>query len=538
MDVELLNGVRNITPDINGKIANGLATEQLLGVEQYIDQIFKGASNVFPDGLTYEGYKRCTPQEEYNEAVRIKDNRQVFELARSDFYLVSYQFKYKGNPLYPRYLYLPFAEDGGIIHVRGNRFSIQPVLADPSFSIGMSSMFIQLTKTRLTFERNVIQHYMANQDRESTYVIWSWVHHGAKNKSKKSMKIVYSTLVNYLFAKYGVTKTFADFAGCDIIVGGHEINSIDYPADEWVVCTTVGIPPRAWPKGIPYMQTNVRVAIPKHQYTPLVKNLVGGLFYIADNFPDNIKPEYVDDPRAWKIILGHIISAKGTSVGLMLREIEEHLLVIDEYVDFIVKQDLHRSGIEIDTIYEMFVHVIEVLSQKTVQSDIAISSVYGKRLITLRYVLHDIVTSINRLTFKLSNALKNKGEDGLDEKTIIALMNKFLRKDRIAGLRHKHGEITSISTSNDCMMFGVTSVIVPQEEATAGVGGVSRINLQNPAKHFHMSLAEVCAYNTLPKADPTGRRRINPFVSLSLDGTVLRDPSLRKMLDESQQKLL
>jgi hypothetical protein len=545
MDSQLLEGVLNATPEINSDVANGLATKQLLGAEQFVDEIFRCAAVDFPDGLTYEGYRRCTPQEEFNEATRSRDNRQVYELAQSDFYLVAYFFKYKkdenteAEELFPRYLYLPYVQTGGLLNVRGKKFAIHPVLADPAFSVGSKSMFIQLTRARLTFERTT-HHFMANDDRESTYVVWSWVHSTARNRQRRksgSAKVIYSTMANYLFVRRGFTEAMREYAGADVVVGEDEITAKDYPSDEWVICSTVGNKPRAF-MGNQYRSTRVRVAVPKEQYTQAAKSLIGAFFYIADHFPNRVKPEYVDDVWLWKVILGHIIYEPGTGEGLMVTEIEDHLVSLDEYLDSIVWKELKSSGVSCSDIYELFMYVIETLAQKTVSSDVGISSIYGKRLITLRYVLFDIVSQINTLMYKLRAAQKKRKKLEITE--INNLMNIYLRSSRIATISNhaKHPEVNPVSTSNDNLFFGVTSTMLTQDSASTTGGKKSKINLKDPSKHLHASVAEVGSYNNIPKSDPTGRSRINPCVHVGPDGMVERDHQKKDLLDHVQKLLM
>lgn len=536
MDKRLLDGVLEQTPDINPRIANGIATYQLQDAERYVDMIFQCAAQDFPEGLTYEGYRRCTPNEEFMEATRPRDNKQVFELARSDFYMVAYYFKFNGEEIFPRYLYLPYVERGGLIHVRGKQFAIHPVLADPAFSNNAKSMFIQLTRTRLTFER-VVHHFMTNDSREVTYVVWSWVHSRARQRLGRrppGTRVVYSTMANYLFANFGVTQTLKEFAGADVVVGEDDINYQNYPKDEWVICSSTGIKPRAWSGTGTYQSSRVRIAVPKDQYNQTARSLIGGFFYIVDHYPHRVKAEYVDDPWVWKVLLGYVIFGPGMGEGLMVSEIEDHLTSMDEYIDFIVKEDLRRSGITVDNINELFIYVIDSMAKNIVSSNAGISSIYNKRLITLRYVLFDIVSQINTLMYRLKAAQKKRAK--LDETEIVNLMNKYLRNSRIDNIRNhaKHPEVTPISTSCDNLFFGVTSAMLTQENASNSGGKKSKINLRDPATHLHASIAEVASYNNLPKSDPTGRSRINPCLKLGPDDMVLRDPDKKDLLDHVQ----
>lgn len=535
MDKRLLDGACKYMPEINPVIATGVAKEQIKGVEAFVDQILRAAANDFPEGLVYEGYKRCTPQDEFNAATRVRDNKQLFELARSDFYMMTYLFSFQGKPLFPRHLYLPYIRDGGLLYVRGKMFSVSPVLADRLFSVTANDMFIQLTRKRLTFERT--SHRMiVNGESELVNVVWSWVHvkAAAKNKSKKSNRIIFSTMAHYIFAKFGFIQAMKQFTGADVIVGTDEITQHSHPKSEWIIFSSVGVCPTALPS-YSYTSTKLRVAVRKDQYSSDVRNLIGTFFYVVDHFPHRFDVESIDDPYIWKVVLGHIIYEAGTSEGLMVNEIQDHLNSIEEYIDAIVIKQFEAAGHTFNTIHGMFMYVIQYLSQPSATDGSYESSMYDKRLTTLRYLMYDIIAEINQLMFDLRNITKKRKE--LDETQINNIFNMRLRPDLITRItRHSnHPEVVPASVSNDNMFFGVTAVMVSQEKTSTQGGSKGKMNLKDPSKHLHASVAEVASYNNLPKADPTGRSRINPCLKLTPDFTVVRDPKHKGLLDSVQR---
>lgn len=540
VDTLMRDGVRERTPDLNPRIVKGIAYEQMQTVEQFIDHIFRAAAADFPEGLTYDGYRRCTPKEEFEEATRARDNRQTLEMARSDFYLLAYQFSYNGVKLFPKYIYLPYVDVGGMLYVRGKRFAISPVLADPAYSLGSSNMFIQLTRARLTFERTT-HRIMVDGEQDMAYVVWSWAHGMAKQRHGRkagASTVVYSTLANYLFAKYGFIEAMRNFTGAEVIVGGDDINLYNYPREEFVICSSTGIKPRS-NKESNYRHTRIRVAIPRAQYTPLVRSLIAGFYYVVDNYPSRIKPEYLleGDTWVWKTLLGHIIYGAGTSEGLMVNDVEEHLISLDEYIDFMVKGDLKKAGLAVEDIYEFFIFVIETLGEKTVSTDDSISNMFGKRLITQRYVMFDVVSQINTLLYKLRAAKKKRNK--LEESEINNLMNKYLRSNRIAGISNheKHPEVTPVSTASDNLYIGVTATMLTQDSASGGGSKKGKINLRDPAKHLHSSMAIVAGYNNMRKSDPTGRSTPNPCMELEPDGTVKEREDSKELLAQVQYLL-
>lgn len=562
MDFQLLQRVDQTTPAINDRIANGFAYEQMefageytdRSAESYIDRVFACASNDFPPELEYEGYRRCDPIKEFEEVTKSSENRSRFELARSDLYMVAYSFIYHG-PDGPqrltRYIYVPFVLPGSLLHIQGNLYTIHPVLTDPGFSLGSNSLFIQLTRTRLTFERTV-HHFIANGEQQMCYVVWSWAHSKVREREKNRnnpSRVVYSTMANYLFAAHGFTQTMENYAGVEVVVGTQkEITRQKYPTNEWMVCYSRGICPRGWVSGT-YQWPDIVVAVPKSQWNDQAKNLIGGLFYIADHFPHQITAAYIDDPWVWKITLGIIICGTGNSYGVLENEVDSHMQSLNEYMDPMVIEDLHLNGIHVNNIYELFMFIIETLSQKVVSSDAGISSIYDKRLSVLRYVLFDIVSGINYFMYGLRNVVKRKesnaskdkkGErERLTIKDINDLLNRniHMRAFRSLSNKEKHPEVSTVGTSSDNIFLSTTCIMLTQNAASGNQSSKNKINLEDPARHLHVSIAEIGSYTNLPKSDPSGRSRINPFMVLHPNGRVGRHEQFRQLLDAVQRKM-
>jgi hypothetical protein len=520
------------TPKINPIIANGLAVEHMKHVEEYVDTIFRSAAKGFPEGLTYHGCRRCTPQEEYAMVTRKKGTRQTFDVARSDLYMMQYFFKYKGQDLDPRYLYLPFVTDAGCIVISGSRFNISPILLDRVISVGMSNIFVRLLRDKLTFER-MSQHYMVDGKRETVQVAWASIYH--KNQKMKKLKQTVKancTLMHYLFCKYGFTDTFLKFGRCRPVVGYEEINRNTYPEEEWVICTSTQVKPKGVGRYF-YEPTNIRVAVRKEDMTPIVKNMIGGFFYVVDHFPSRILAEYVESKRLWMILLGHIIFSGNIPEGKLHDDIEDHITSLDEYIDGIVVDKLKEIGIEIEDVYQLFAVVIEKFNDWILMASDRVSSMYDKELSILYSVLYEISSAIFNLYFKLKAASKKE----LTIKEINATMNVTIRTGLIYSITKNHREISTVSSPGDNKAFKITALLVPQSNSNRANSRKGPSVINNPAQRLHVSVAEVGSYLNLPKSEPSGRSRINPCVQIDSKGVVLRNPKLAPLLDGVQEMI-
>lgn len=497
--------------------------------EQYIDRVFDCASKSFPEGLEYCGSTRVSPYEEYREVIRPTYGRHMFELARSDVYLMAYHFKWQGKPLPPRYLYLPFVGQAGTIHLRGPQHTVSPVIADVALSIAKNGIFIPFMRDKVTFSR-LPYHFKANEAIENAYVAWSPIHRYAADKAGKVG--VTSTLAHYLFCKFGVEETFRMFVGTEVVIGNREITTKNYPESDWVICTTIGI----MPKGYKYTHKNytpstVALAIRKEHYTELAKSLIAGFFYVADFFPDRMRAEYCHSTRFWRILMGHVIFRTNASEGKLALDIDIHMRSLDEYVDDMVRDSLAQAKVNCNDIYELFIYIIENISEAMMHADL--SDMYGKKLMVLRYVLLDITKAIFNLTYKLNANVKK----ALTDRDIIKAMGKYLNRNLIFNLSKGHGEVNIISSPGDNTMFKHTSNVVLQADATTARKSRSRINLNDPSKWLHVSIFELGSILNLPKSEPTGRSRMNPHMLTGSDGTIMRNPEMQPLLDAIQAKI-
>jgi hypothetical protein len=521
-------------PPLNPILANGLAMEHLQYVEKYIDDVFRVVAAVFPPGMTYDGCRRCTPIKEYMEATKKKGNRSAFDVARSDIYLVEYRFSYQNEALQPKFLSLPFVSKAGTIFLGGSRFVISPVLSDRVISIGIANVFLRLLKAKLTINRTA-HHYVANGERESIQVAWSNVYNERTDpNAPKATVVAECTLVHYLLCKYGFAETFWRFGNCAPVVGDeHEINDTTHPSSQWVICHSRQIKPKGFGK-FEYAPSAVRLAIPREQYTPMVKNLVAGFFYVVDHFPTRVKPkpEYYNSTRLWMVLMGHLIWSGGVGEGTLYSNVLDHIASLDEYVDSLMLTKLEDAGYPCQNIYELFALILDKFNDWLLTSDDRVNTMYDKELDVLSYVCRPITEAIVKLYFKLKSAQKKE----LLLKKINKIMDMNIKPGAIFKIRKDHGEVTTTTTSGDNMALKITNLLVPQSASSRSRTKKDRVAISDPGKRLHASIAEVGSYAGLPKSEPTGRSRLNLALHISPTGQVLRDPQFAELLDATQAK--
>lgn len=522
------------TPKVNREVMEGLAVIYMKSVEEYIDRVFTSASKSLPPGLEYVGYERCTPQEEYEEITKVKNNKRSFDLAKSDLYLVKFKFAFEGIPLPDRYIYLPFVSDAGIFNLGGTMYHITPVLSDKVISPGLDNVFVRLLRDKIIFRRCL--HTVVIDGRiETSYVIWAHIYRKPRDNKKVPITTKAETCIShYLFAKYGFTEAFRKYTGTVPVIGEDEINIKNYPSDSWVICESSGAPPRTFIGGF-YKGSKIKLAIPRDKFTSDMKTLVSGFFYVVDHFPERFKPSYVDSTSLWMILLGHIVFSGLYGENKLYKSIEEHFMSLDDYVDNIIIDKLKETGRTISNFYDLLAMVSAEFNELILDSDSTALSMYGKNLEVLYYVLYDITSSIFKVNFRLSKLASKKP---LQMKDVIETFNKNMKMGAIYGLTSGKIITETVSYSGDHMYFKITSKITEQESLPGATRGKSKRLSVGEDKHLDVSMLEAGSVLFLSKSNPTPTNHINPFVNIDLStGTILPNPELKDILDKTRTLL-
>lgn len=540
MDNKLFQLVANQIPPINREIAEGLAVKEMRFVERYVDSIIRCAEQDFPEGLVYKEYRRLTPLDEFIKATEPKGTRGSFDVARNDVYMIALEFEFKGERII-KPLYLPFVRAAGILALRGSTFAISPVLADKGISLGASDAFVQIPKARITFKRTP-HHYIADGVRKSPYIVHSWLHNRDRKSAiaaGKPIVTMETSLIHYLFCKYGVLETFKRFCRTEIKIGYVKDLQEEYGgSDDWVVCNSMGLKPRGVRNRF-YQPTEIGIAIRECDFDSVTDSMIGSFFYVVDHFTNRVEPEYldgsVDELRLWRILLGLIIGGITGGEGSVSEAMNEHMDSLDSYIDARAKSDLQGGDIFVDDIYQLLMYVMEVLSQMVVQSSDTISTMYDKQFMVLRYVLRDVSEGVFRMLFKLKKTALKKELNATDVSKIIRMQ---LSTDAVLRMNNsgKHGEVSSVSSPGDNMFFKITANIILQTDS-GGNPKSTKSGKPDASKLLHASIAEVGSFTVLPKAEPTGRTRVNPWVKMDDHGAVLRDPKIRDIIDSVQNKI-
>lgn len=529
--------INDTVPKINQRVAEGLAVKDSKLAIEYIDARLKTLAETFPKGFLYHGCRTATDKEQYQHLTKSSNvsgknnkpiNRSEYEIARTDLYMVIFQFSIHGEMInYP--IYLPHVNDDCTIYLSGTCWHIAPVMADRVISIDDKSIFVQLERTKMNFYRQSHSYTVERQDnvgryqhrREDIQVPWAYVHHLSQRAPKKD----HTTLAHYLFAKYGLRKTFEMFCGFVPEVGDDSMITVDsHPLDKWVICSPC-------PQGRrPVIhQEVVRFAIPIEHYNPMTQSLIAGFYYTSDRFPGRMRYSFVDENNLWMRLLGALIYGPGQNEGHLQIKMMGHFQSLDEYIDKIMIDKFEQINIKIDNLYQLFAIIIANINNWLVMDNDESITMYGKELTVLRFLISPILSSINNFYF----ALKNLDPNHLTKDQVEKLLKSRIKARKPMFDAPKNLNIFStMSYPGDNRLFKNNCKVVPQHETTRNKKGAGTDNANSNIYRMHVSVMEVGQHIFVPKSNPSGRGLISPFVLISPEGVILENPKFNEIREE------
>lgn len=527
MNPDLIDFIQADTPKINPDIAEGLITKHIQYGEAYLDDIFRAVLKDLDHGMgfKYLGFERMSPADEFIETTKGKNNGpRQYNLARTDTYMVKLKFEFD-NEIIEKPLSLPFISQAGTLKVFGTTYAVTPVLADRIISITPPVIFIRLMSVRLNFEK-LNYYFMADNRLEYPPVVVSEVY-----KTNGDAK---TPMVFYLLCKYGVKGMFKHYFDADVIYDyDDQLTRDKYPEKDYVICKTAGISPKRT-RIRDYEKTKIGFAVPRNKFTPTMKAVISGLYYILDLYPNEIAMEDFEDQYTWRVRLGYYLFGYGQNPEKLNDDILNHLSSVDQYIDEVMRVKFKKINMDIRDMYQLFFVIIDQFENWEAQNLNQESNLYPKELSILYYLYQDLTKQIVNLVYQLKK--KNKFNE-IKINDVKEAIRAKVKTNKINIINKTHGEVNVVNYSGDNMIFGVTHLLVPQDKTTKLRNGNDGINLEDPTKRLHVSTAEVRTYSGMAKAAPDGSTRLNPHLKIDHEGGIIRDESLREMLDKVQSRI-
>ena len=551
MNPLLANAIQDRTPKIDSRIGLGLSYHDSENIPGYVDRLFRINSKRFPSKLKYLGCEPATPLEGYRFMTRlVSSNVRRHDINRNDIRLYAFNFEYAGKPI-RKYINLPFIRRHGFMYMNGVKYVVAPVMADGIITVKPTEIFVKLIKTKLWFERINTVAFVVDGVVEYTSVYFSKIYNVVSTNKTDDFIKMKSTLVHYLCCKFGLTKTLEmlGFHRNDVITMIKSDFDAEmqnkYPKEDWVVVESTGKKPAHTYRYATYEPSQIIFLVKRKAWESnrSSKTVFGTLFYILSHYTrlNRMNPDIIDNPMAWQSMMGEVIRSTSDHASTIKDAIEKHMVSLDGYVDEITVDDFSRIGLNnITSIYHLFVYIIEnfVDLTSTVSQTSKSNTLYGKQLQICQFLLFDLTKAINNAYFELST-LRLEEERKPNEPIRIEAIQKVLnniRTDIVMQIKN-HTEIIVVDDPTDLPILKIGRIVIPQEKSDKARTSKTSFSVDDPINSLHESLLEVGATFDMSKSDPSGRSRLNPYVTITDDYTIVENPDLKDKLDEVRKLL-
>ena len=328
---------------------------------------------------------------------------------------------------------------------------------------------------------------------------------------------------------FGIKGMFKKYFDLDVIIGGEELNKEYLHNPNYSVYTSRGIAPRGL-RGKTFVRNKLTIVLPKQADERVLDGTLGAMFYIVDNASRSVTIEDADDPLMWEYVLQRFIFRKPELVLNCTEKVHRHIHSnIKQYVNNLTQKILKRNDIIVDDIFDLLDYFNKNYVDKLTHTDP--NSMYDKELTTLRHAIYPIVEDI----YKLAYGLMSLGDDATETRVKDKLYK--IPKTKIEKVI-KLGLVNTASVANDCYLFGVTNLMVPQDKASVKAttrkkkGGDSK-----PNELLHSSQVEVCSIRMMSKSEPTSRGCLNPFVRLTENRRIEPNPEFEDRIKELDDRI-
>lgn len=522
VDPDLLALMEMNTPKFNEKVVQGYAQDESENFIPYIDgllTLWSKSLQAAGTGISYAGWQHVTPYERLQEETRPMSSKRTYEIARSDYSMIRINLKLNGQPLKTRYLKVAFFGNGGTFKLRGSKYQAVPTLVDHLFSIEDGSIFMPVTRARPTFNREPY-FYLADGAMESADYYWAKLHHSRRNEAPKSR---HPQIINYIFAQYGLTETFKRYFNAEVHFGDIDtINDVDFPEDQWVICSSSGNRPRGRITAGPYEVPTLRLAVARDAYdNRVLKSAIASVFYITDLCSQQPFFDYsdFDDPFLWRRTLSRFIW-KSIDERDAIAHVDEHLDSISEYIDDFVIRKLKHQNIEVREINELFFFIMSNFSDMTIKNDV--SSTRTKKLSVVEEVLFPIRSMIFNLMFSLMRVPKER----LKPENIDRILDRDWKALAMMSIASgKHPEIQVLESTTDQKAYKIGRVVhIPSKNGSKSKSA----EMYDPAFKLNPDMIETCSWLFITKSSPSGRGSLSPFTQTDAQGCFIFNPEFQK----------
>lgn len=522
MGSQYRNAVYPQMPQFTAEIADGYAVSQLSEEEVvgYIDRVLRNCEKNFPKAVEYIGHRRMRPQEVFKYFSEKKnDKNKRWDFARTDVYLMEYNFTFDGQVLGPYHIFLPFCDANAVSHINGKQFYNKPVMRDSVLQVTNNQIFLQFMSTPCTFSR-LYYMILKNDAWESISIYHGCFHNVLRTVQQKKNKANSARITlnaHYLFVKYGFVEAFKKFANVEVKFGTRdELTEQGVNNKEWVTYASRGTTPYWVAKNEVYIPHDMRIAVRRENCNDVVECMIASAIYVFDLFPQDVKTVDVVNATWWNLMLGKIIFGGGHLPSSLIGKITEHIKATDNYVDEMSIESFEQNGIFVENMYDFLYYLIGSYDQIVHERSASPSSLLGRRLAVKQHVLSPIISNLFTAAFQIADIRPDK----LSHKKVHDILVRMLKPKLIFANNRGKPFCVSISSPCDVKVFGTTSEVLPQDNTTGKKKQQDRSILQNPRWRLDSTFMTIGGAFAQSKGEPVGVDKINQFAQITSLGVL------------------
>ena len=538
---------------MNPLVAEGLAYHQIgenavMSVDALLRRELGSQNKRLPRGFRYVSYRVYSPEEMYawQEKARIGGTPKI-DVARSNYYLADFVFEMLTEngqvERYNRPLLIPYIDMFNVLTINGGNRLFSSVWHQPGLCYVNDGFFVHFPfskRVMFKFETSLIKVY-GNDER-------CYLPYSNKLKERKSNGVTNIPLIPYwLYCKYGFSGAIKKYLGVEVLVmWDDDPRRNDLRLDEYnIVESKLGERhERKIVVYVPIKNLGINVSERSSEEKQLL-TMITSLFYAYKYQPNFVDPDDIDDPVTWMRVLGYSIEGRNvSSESQLFKEIEKHLTEIERYFCDKFKHEMAITGVtDLENIFDFLFHVIRSTVDLFNLPKSELSSLYGKCLKTIDYMFSGskgLAKAINTIRWRLitfaDKAMEETGDSYVSDASIKTLLNS-LYVSIMNKITSGHGEISHLSSTSECVLFGMVTHAIDQTDASKETAiGKKTIDLDDPALHRHASRLEAANYGYVSKSHPFGDI-ISPWITLGKNYEVVRNPDLIELVDEAQADL-
>lgn len=525
IDPDLIDYMDKVPARFNHEITQGYAANTSDKMVSYLDSLLEVCSKTFQDNgkpIVYLGYTYVTPEQRVNEETRPINNKCTYEITKGDYRMIRVNFGLtNGEHLRPRYLWVPYIDHNGLFRLSGATYHVSPTFSDDLFSVEKGSIYMPVTRGYFSFKRNAY-YFLGNGGLISCDYLWGKLYY---KKGKEAPKNRHPQLLNYILAEKGFTQTFKDCFGVDVWVGGPDtFNDIDFPEDEWVICSSAGNKPRGRITNADYSTPSLRIAVRLEDFEKqAVKTALCSIFYISDVCGDLAAFDWreFDEPYMWKRILARFIWRVDDEADA-LEMLDEHIHSISEYIDALVIKKLKRLHIQAETVNEVFAYMLSHFHEIVANSDVGDLS---KKRLT---VVENVMSSAQIMIFKIMFSLLKMPNQRFKYDIVNRMMDLEWHPRVLLSINSGHSEIQVLESTTDQKVYKLGRIAEYPSKHSAKQKSAE---MTDPAFALHPSQAWINSYTFITKSSPTGRGSLNIFLNTDDSGHFILPDELRPYIE-------